>query len=68
MATSNNRLESIGVGFVLTLALLMFFAPLVSTRGAVVGEESAQGYNVWATLSKLQSRSDCSLLSLAQTL
>jgi hypothetical protein len=55
MATSNNRLERVGIGFVLCFALLMFFSPLVSTRGALVGEVSAHGYNVRAKLSKLQS-------------
>jgi hypothetical protein len=48
-------MERIGIGLILTLAVLMFFAPLVDTRGALVGEESAQGYNIQAKLSKLQS-------------
>ena len=58
------KLETVGIGVVLVLALLMFFAPLVSFRTAFAGDLSVNGYNVDARLGQLETNLDTSVSAL----
>ncbi len=55
---SNNKLERIGIGLALCVALLLFFAPLVSVREPIAGDHSSNGYNVGDRLTVLRSNLD----------
>lgn len=58
MAASNSKLERIGIGLIFCLALLMFFAPLVSVREPIAGDHSCNGYNLGNRLSVLRANLD----------
>jgi len=55
MAVKRDKLERIGMGLVLCIALLMFYAPLVVLHGAFSGDESINALTVRSTLSQLRS-------------
>ena len=55
MAVKRDKLERIGMGLVLCIALLMFYAPLVVLHGAFSGDESINALSVRSTLSQLRS-------------
>jgi hypothetical protein len=54
MTASNKRLERIGIGFVLCVALATFFTPMVSINGPFTGTQWISGYEVRARLTQLQ--------------
>jgi hypothetical protein len=55
MTTSGKKLERISIGILLSVALLMFFSPLVTTMSSpLVGDDSVPAYDVQAKLSQLQ--------------
>jgi hypothetical protein len=64
MSASKNTSERAGLGLVLCIALLMFFAPLVSLHGAFAGDESANGPNLIARLTSLRSSFDATSSAL----
>jgi PilZ domain-containing protein len=57
-SASSHHHERAGIGAVLGLALLMFFAPLVTLHGALVGDESPNGFAIHARLATLLSSID----------
>jgi hypothetical protein len=55
MTTSIKKIERTSIGLVLTVALLMFFSPLMTTTSSpLVAEDSVPAYGVQAKLSQLQ--------------
>ncbi|MGB6545792.1 MAG: hypothetical protein WA871_10460 [Candidatus Acidiferrales bacterium] len=58
--------ERAGLGLILCIALLMFFAPLVSLHGAFVGDETANGPNLGARLTTLRSAFNVSSSAFAR--
>ena len=54
MVAKGNKERAV-IGLVLGLALLMFFAPLVSVHGAFAGDQSYNALNVSAQLTQLRS-------------
>ena len=66
MSASTNNHERAGIGAILCIALLMFFAPLISLHGALAGDESANGMSLSARLSSLRSSIDITNLAFAQ--
>jgi hypothetical protein len=54
MNASRNKLERLGIGLVLTLALLTFIFPLVTLRGPA-GDLPGDGYHARGSMAQLQS-------------
>jgi hypothetical protein len=55
MSASTKKTERTGIGAILCIALLMFFAPLISLHGAFVGDSPSNGPNLSASLTTLRS-------------
>jgi hypothetical protein len=55
MAVKRDKVERIGMGLVLCIALLMFYGPLVVLHGAFSGDESINALRIRSTLSQLRS-------------
>jgi hypothetical protein len=55
MKASNKRLERVGIGLLLCVALVTFFTPVVSIYGPFTGTQWISGYEVHSRLIQLQS-------------
>jgi hypothetical protein len=60
MSRSKSNRERLGLGLLLSIAMLMFVSPLVNLHGAFAGDETANGLNVGSALSLLRSGLDAS--------